>query len=111
MLHSNAMCCAEYLLEGARNQRATVWRVATVDRKVQDEICRSLSPTPKASRWQTCAMGTTPARGNRWRGHPMATFLEVLARDAGVESSAELARCMDEREDWKIRLRTRLRTT
>ena len=53
----------------------------------------------------------SPARGHRSRGHPTASFVEVLARDAGVESSAELARCMDEREDWRIRWRTRLRTT
>ena len=51
------------------------------------------------------------ARGHRSRGHPTKTFVEVLAQDAGVESSAELARCMDEREDWKKRWRTRLRTT
>jgi len=42
-------------------------------------------------------------------GHHMATFVEVLVWGAGVESSAELVRCMDEREDWKVRWRTRLR--
>ena len=52
-----------------------------------------------------------PSRGHRSRGHPTKTFVEVLAQDAGVESSAELARCMEEREDWKKRWRTRLRTT
>ena len=45
------------------------------------------------------------------RGLPTATLVEVLAWDAGVESSAELARCMDEREDKKIRWQTRPRTT
>ena len=53
----------------------------------------------------------SPARGHRLSGHPTASSLEVLARYAGVESSAELARCMDEREDWKIRWRICLRTT
>ena len=53
----------------------------------------------------------SPARGHRLSGHPTASSLEVLARYAGVESSAELARCMDEREDWKIRWRICLRPT
>ena len=43
----------------------------------------------------------SPACGHRSRGHPTATFVEALAKYAGVESSGELARCMDEREDWK----------
>ena len=36
------------------------------------------------------------ARGHRSKGHPTTTFVEVLARDAGVECSAKLATCMDE---------------
>lgn len=52
-----------------------------------------------------------PAREHQSRGYPTPTFVEVLAQDAGVESSAQLARRMDEREDWKVLWRTRLRTT
>ena len=39
------------------------------------------------------------ARGHQSRGHPTKTFVEVLVQDAGVESSAEQAKCIEERED------------
>ena len=39
------------------------------------------------------------ARGHRSKGHPTKTFVEVLVQDAGVESSAEQAKCKEERED------------
>ena len=35
------------------------------------------------------------ARGHRSKGRPTKTFVEVLVQDAGVESSAELAKCME----------------
>ena len=60
LLHSNAACHAEYQLEWARNQIATVWWAATVEWQgciQKDAICRSLSSTPRAPSRQTCAMG------------------------------------------------------
>ena len=51
------------------------------------------------------------ARGHRSKGRPTKTFVEVLAQDTVVESSAELAKCMEEREDWKKSWKTRLGMT
>ena len=49
---------------------------------------------------------------NNCQGSPNNNIwcLEVLARDSRMESSAELARCMVEREDWKMYCQIRLRT-
>ena len=56
-----------------------------------------LSLTLVASSWQTCACG------HQSKGNPTKVYVEVLAQDAGAESSAELVRCMDGRDDCKIR--------
>ena len=52
-----------------------------------------------------------PTHGHRSRGRPTPTFVDVLKKDAGAESTNELARCMENRDDWRRRWRTRLRTT
>ena len=52
-----------------------------------------------------------PAHGHRSRGRPTPTYVDVLKKDAGAESTNELARCMENRDDWKRRWRARLRTT
>ena len=48
----------------------------------------------------------SPACGHRSNGHPRTTFVKVLVQDSGVESFAELGKCMEEREVWKIHWRT-----
>ena len=51
-----------------------------------------------------------PTHGHQSRGRPTPTYVDVLKKDAGAESTNELARCMENRNDWKIRV-ARLRTT
>jgi len=52
-----------------------------------------------------------PTHGHRSRGGQRKTFIDVLKRDAGTENTSELAACMRDRVDWKIRTKSRLRTT
>ena len=52
-----------------------------------------------------------PTHGHRSRGRPTLTYVDVLKSDAGAQSTNELARCMENRDDWKRRWRARLRTT
>ena len=52
-----------------------------------------------------------PTHGHRSRGRPTLTYVDVLKKDAGAQSTNELARCMENRDDWKQRWRARLRTT
>ena len=51
-----------------------------------------------------------PNEGRRHPGRQTLTYVDVLKKDAGVSSPQELAGCMDEREDWKLRWKARLRT-
>ena len=44
-----------------------------------------------------------PTRGHRSRGRSALTYVDVLKKDAGAESSSELAGCMENREDWRLR--------
>jgi hypothetical protein len=50
-----------------------------------------------------------PGHGHRQRGRQRMTYVDVMRRDANAETSSELASCMKNREDWKIRARARLR--
>ena len=50
-----------------------------------------------------------PTHGHRQRGRQKMTYVEVLRRDANVETTDELAACMTNKEDWRIRTRARLR--
>ena len=52
-----------------------------------------------------------PTHGHRSRGRPTLTYVDVLKRDAGAQSTSELAGCMENRDDWKRRWKARLRTT
>ena len=52
-----------------------------------------------------------PTHRRRSAGRPKPTYVDVLKKDAGAESTNELARCMENRDDWKCRWRARLRTT
>ena len=61
-------------------------------------------PTIKLVLWE-------PTHGRRSAGRPKPTYVDVLKKDAGTESTNELARCMENRDDWKRRWRARLRTT
>ena len=42
-------------------------------------------------------------RGHRSRGRSALTYVDVLKKYAGAESSSELAGCMENREDWRLR--------
>jgi len=50
-----------------------------------------------------------PMHGRRQRGRQRMTYVEVMRRDANVEATSELATCMGNKEDWRIRTRARLR--
>ena len=52
-----------------------------------------------------------PTHGHRSRGRPTWTYVNVLKDDARVQSTSELAGCMENRDDWKQRWKARLRTT
>ena len=52
-----------------------------------------------------------PTHGRRSRGRPTLTYVDVHKKDAGAQSTDELAGCMENRDDWKQRWRARLRTT
>ena len=52
-----------------------------------------------------------PSHGHLSRGCPTLTYVDVLKKDAGVQSTSELAGCMENRDDWKQRWKARLRTT
>lgn len=52
-----------------------------------------------------------PTHGHRSRGRPTLTYVDILKRDAGAQSTNELARCMENRDDWRQRWKARLRTT
>ena len=44
-----------------------------------------------------------PTHGHRSRGRPTSTYVDVLRKDAGAESTKELARFMENRDDWRHR--------
>ena len=52
-----------------------------------------------------------PTHGHRSRGRPTQTYVDILKMDTGVQSTSELAGCMANRDDWKLRWKARLRTT
>ena len=52
-----------------------------------------------------------PTHGRRSRGRPTLTYVDILKKDAGAQSTKELAGCMKNRDDWKRRWKARLRTT
>ena len=52
-----------------------------------------------------------PKHGKRSLGRPAITYVDVLKEDVGTQNTNELARCMENRDDWKQRWRARLRTT
>ena len=51
-----------------------------------------------------------PNDGPRHPGRKTLTCMDVLKKDAGVSISQELAGCMEERKDWKLPWKARLRT-
>ena len=44
-----------------------------------------------------------PMCGHRSRGRSALMYVDVLKKDAGAESSSELAGCMENRNDWRLR--------
>ena len=52
-----------------------------------------------------------PSHGTKQRGGQRASYIRVLKQDTGMEHTSELATCMENRTDWRIRCRARLRTT
>ena len=51
-----------------------------------------------------------PNHGQRGRGRPRVTFLDVLKRDTGAASTEELATLMSNRAAWKSHVASRPRT-
>jgi hypothetical protein len=49
-----------------------------------------------------------PTHGHRTRGGQRKTYIDILKKDTGLEDTSELAVCMQDRVDWKIRARSRL---
>ena len=79
---------------------------------VGTEVTRALSMEIVRSRiGEDLAGKSSPTHGRRSRGRPTLTYVDVLKKDAGAQSTAELAGCMENRDDWKQRWRARLRTT
>ena len=50
-----------------------------------------------------------PSHGHRSVGAPRKTFVDILKVDSGAEETSELATCMGDRIDWRIRVKARLR--
>ena len=50
-----------------------------------------------------------PTHGRTQHGRPKMTYVQVLRRDANVETTGELAVCMCNRDDWRVRTRAWLR--
>ena len=50
-----------------------------------------------------------PSHGRRQRGRQRMTYVRVLRGDANVVTTDELASCMGDKQDWRIRTRARLR--
>ena len=50
-----------------------------------------------------------PTHGRRQRGRQRKTYVETLKEDANARTTGELATCMSNKEDWRIRTRARLR--
>ena len=50
-----------------------------------------------------------PTHGHRGRGRPRTTYVNTLCRDTGAVNSAELATLMENRDDWRARVASRLR--
>ena len=43
-----------------------------------------------------------PTHGHRSRGGQTLTYVDVLKKDVGAQSTSELAGCMENRDDWKL---------
>ena len=52
-----------------------------------------------------------PSHGRKGRGRPKCNYVDTLKRDTGVTSSAELATLMTDRDVWRSRVKSRLRTS
>ena len=44
-----------------------------------------------------------PTHGHRSRGRPTPTYVDVLKKDTGAQTTNELAGCMENQDDWKQR--------
>ena len=53
----------------------------------------------------------TSRQGHRSRGGVVKTFVDILKTDARVETVEEIAKCMEDRDDWRDRWDIRLWTT
>ena len=92
MLHSNAMCDAEYQHVANKELYGVPPRLSDrVSSTRKDAICRALLQTPGASSWRNCAVGAGMCT---WAPIEGSTFVEVLAQAAGVDSSAKVSKPM-----------------
>ena len=53
----------------------------------------------------------TPGQGRMSQGGVMKTFVDTLKKDKNAETTEEIARCMENRDDWRERWKVRLWTT
>ena len=53
----------------------------------------------------------TPGQGRRSQGGATKTFVDTLKKDADTKTTEEIATCMENREDWRLRCNVRLWTT
>ncbi|KAJ8347639.1 hypothetical protein SKAU_G00262280 [Synaphobranchus kaupii] len=63
-------------------------------------------PASKLVLWEP-----SPGRGRRSRGRPTPTFVDILKKDVGAETTGEIAGCMEDRVGWRRRWEARLRMT
>ncbi|KAJ8347957.1 hypothetical protein SKAU_G00265460 [Synaphobranchus kaupii] len=63
-------------------------------------------PASKLVLWEP-----SPGLGRRSRGRPTPTFVDILKKDVGAETTGEIAGCMEDRVGWRRRWEAHLRTT
>ena len=53
----------------------------------------------------------TPSEGHRSRGGATKTYVDTLKKDTHLETTEEMAGCMENRDDWSLRRNVPLWTT
>ena len=53
----------------------------------------------------------TPGQGRRSQGGATKTFVDTLKEDTETKTTEEIAGCMEDQDDWRLRWNVRLWTT